>query len=231
MKLAGLNIPVTDPKALTTIGVLYDMVKSLSFGLPQSIRANQARPTAEVIDEAYAKVSERMDLLLNCYEPLIKRLTVNGEHARTLRAPQGSEGDGHPFMRPVIQRSVCRVLGLLCDHEPQIISYESALSVLMSLPTTIRSNPWTAVYNPSMNKMNTHKDGVNLLDRLLRVHIAPNSKAEISQTRKLYKEMRGESYGFSEELLARRLRADGLEFKGLDEKPIKSMADELDSNQ
>jgi DNA sulfur modification protein DndB len=228
MKLAGLNINITDGKALTTIGVLYDLVKSLSFGLPKEIRATSARPSADLIEEAYSVITTRIDQLLDCYDPLIKRLITNGEHARSLRAPQGAEGEGHPFMRPVIQRSICRVLGLLCDQQPQVVTYESALSVLKSLPATIKSNPWSAVFNTQKNSMITSKENVNLLDRLLRVHIAPNSKADIAQTRKLYKEIRAENYGFSEELMLKKVRGDGIEIKDLDEK-MESMADKLDS--
>lgn len=227
MKLAGLNIPVGEGKALTTIGVLYDLVKSLSFGLPQEIRATSARPSAERIEDAYSIISDRLDKLFLCYPDVTTRLIERGEHAKNLRAPKGAEGEGHPFMRPVIQRSICRVLGLLCDQQPSIVSYDSALSVLKALPTSIKSNPWSAVFNTQKNSMLTSKENITLLDKLIRIHIAPNSKTDIQQVRKLYKEIKGEQYGFTEEILGKRLRSDGGERKAIDEN-FESMADKLE---
>jgi len=202
-------------------------VKSLSFGLPQEIRATSARPSAERIEDAYSIISTRLDRLFECYPDVITRLIDNGEHARNLRAPKGAEGEGHPLMRPVIQRSVCRVLGLLCDQQPSIVTYESALSVLKTLPITIKSNPWSAVFNVQKNSMLTGKDNITLLDKLIRIHIAPNSKTDIQQVRKLYKEIKGEQYGFTEDILSKRLRIDGADRKALDEN-FESMADKLE---
>jgi DNA sulfur modification protein DndB len=204
MKLAGLNIPITDPKAFTTIGVLYELVRSMSFDLSPEIRAKSARPSTDDLDDAYAKIANRFDQLLDVYQPLITSLLAGGS-ARDLRAPKAALGSGHPLMRPVIQRSVCRVINQLRDQK--ILGYDEILKALKKLPTEISSYPWSVVFNSSGGKMISSKENANLLDRLIYCHIAPPSKEEIKRVRKLYKELKAENYPVDEDTMAKLIKA------------------------
>jgi DNA sulfur modification protein DndB len=198
MKLAGTNIPVTDPKAFTTIGVLYDMVKYLSYDLPVSIRAQAARPTDEELEQAYVKISARFDKFFSTYSTISNAL-ASGPVARDLRAPKEAPGLGHPLMRPVIQKSVTRVIEQICDQH--VMGLEDILKVLGGLPDHIQSAPWNAVFNATTGKMISNADNTSLLDKLLYIHIAPPSKEEVKRVRKLYKDLKTENYPVSEEML------------------------------
>jgi len=203
MKLAGTNIPVTDPKAFTTIGVLYDVVKYLSFGLPTSIRAQAARPTDEELENAYVVLSKRFDQLFNTFKGIRDSLLA-GPVARDLRAPKEAPGLGHPLMRPVIQKTIARVIEQICDQS--VMGYEEILAHLKELPNKIQDAPWNAVFNQAAGKMISNSDHTDLLAKLLYIHIAPPSKEEIKRVRKLYKELKAESYPFSEEELSYKIK-------------------------
>lgn len=225
MKLAGLNIPLSESKALTTIGVLYDMVKSLSFGLPKSVRETSARPNAEDLETSYIELNQRFNSLLDAYSPLIKRLIEQGEHARSVRAPKGVEGDGHHFMRPVIQRSICKTIGRLCDQK--IITFDEAIKILRTLPEEIKHPPWSAVFNIELKKMISAKDNANLLELLLYMHIAPPSKRAIIDARKTYKSLKNQNYPVDEATMFERIRAHEIQTEIEQE----SMSDRLDTSK
>ncbi len=204
MKLAGLNIPLTDVKAFTTIGVLYELVRSMCFELAPSIRNKSARPSTEELDSAYQTLVLRFESLLDCYKPLTDAL-LSGESARELRAPKDALGKGHPLMRPVIQRSVCRVIGQLRDQK--VLEYDAILTSLKKLPTKISEYPWSSVFNNISGKMISSKENSVLLDRLIYCHIAPPSKEEIKRVRKLYKELKSENYPVDEETMFKAIKS------------------------
>lgn len=204
MKLAGTNIPVTDPKAFTTIGVLYDMVKYLTFGLPTSIRAQAARPTDDELEHAYIVVKERIDAIMDVYKAIPNKLLLSPV-ARELRAPKDKPGLGHPLMRPVIQKSVTRVIEQICDQ--QVLNFSEILIVLSNMSVKIQDAPWNAVFNSSTGKMISNADNTNLLDKLLYIHIAPPSREEIKRVRKLYKDLKSENYPHTEDELSKKIRS------------------------
>ena len=72
---------------------------------------------------------------------------------------------------------------------------------LKKLDWTIGSAPWLSVFNPSNGKMISAKDNSVLLDEMLHVHLAPSSIQAIKRARKNFKDIRGENYSVSEELL------------------------------
>lgn len=203
MKLAGTNIPVTDPRAFTTIGVLYDMVKHLSFGLPVSIRAQSQRPSDEELESAYTIISERFDKFFSRFGTIVDSLK-GGQVARDLRAPKEAPGLGHPIMRPVIQKAVTRVVDQICDQGA--MTFDELLAGLGELSDKIKDSPWNVVFNNATGKMISNTENTGALEKLIYVHLAPPSKEEIKRVRKLYKDLKGENYSFSEETLAKRLR-------------------------
>jgi DNA sulfur modification protein DndB len=223
VKLAGLNIPIGEPKAFTTIGVLYDMVRSLSFGLPKSVREQGARPSAEDLDDAYSELEKRFCLLFGAYSSLVDRLIKQGEHARSVRVPRGVEGDGHHFMRPVIQRSICKTIGRLCDQ--RVLMFDEAIRILGTLPVEIKHPPWSAVFNVASKKMISAKENANLLELLLYMHIAPPSKRAIQDARKEYKNLKNEPYPIDDATMFRQIRAHEV----VTEEGAASMSDALDS--
>ena len=76
---------------------------------------------------------------------------------------------------------------------------------LRSMDWEIGQPPWTAVFNIESGKMQTGREFTEVLQALLRVHLAPASKEEIKRARKQYRELRMNQYPVSESKLAERL--------------------------
>jgi len=199
VRLAGGSVNKTDSRALTTLTVLYDMLRPLSFGLPSALQNKAIRPSDEVLEGAYVVLSSRIDdLLVNCGD--IRSKLEASASARDIRAPKNNEGNGHPFMRPVVQKAAARVTSQIMEQGtltwPEIMQRLSLLTWRMS------AAPWTAVFSIEAGKMLTGKDNTLLLDALLHAHLAPETLQEIRRARKAYKDVRGQNYSISEEELA-----------------------------
>jgi DNA sulfur modification protein DndB len=202
LKLAGNNISKTDPRALTTLPVLYDVLQYLGWDLPGMVREMKARPSTEILEESYGILCKRLDdLLANSGNIRDRLLAAAG--AREVRAPKGREGEGHPFMRPVIQKAVARVVGEITQQG--LLPWEEVMSRLAQLDWRLGSTPWLAVFNPQAAKMISGKENANLLGDLLHIHLAPKSAQAIKRARKTYKDLQGQQYPITEEDLAKRL--------------------------
>jgi DNA sulfur modification protein DndB len=206
LTLAGNSISKTDPKAFTTITVLHDVLKELTFGLPKAINDPDVRPTDEDLETGYKVVSERLTQLIKSCGNIRKKLE-EASSARDVRAPKDHEPEGHAFMRPVVQKSVARLIRQLVEQNA--LSWEESLERLSKLDWQIGSAPWIAVYSEasdeSKGKMIAGKENTELLTDLLRSHIAPQSKQAVRKARKEFKEIRGTAYPFTEEQLFARL--------------------------
>jgi DNA sulfur modification protein DndB len=196
--LAASSVPVGDKAAWTTITVLYDMLKEFSFGLPPDMNDLHSRPSDEVLANAYDTLASRLDELLDKCGDLRSKLQTTA-NAKDVRAPKNKEAEGHPLMRPVIQRAVARVLNAIIDQE--LLTWDDALDRLSKLPWRIGDPPWIAVFNPDNGKMITAKENTEVLEELLRVHLAPRNKAEITRARKTFKEVRQKQYPVSHDEL------------------------------
>jgi DNA sulfur modification protein DndB len=207
ISLASGNVPKTDQRAFTTLGTLHEMVRELAFGLDPVLHNPHIRPPVETVDEGFLKLTERFDQLLSSCGDLRKKLE-EAPDARMVRGPKGDEGSGHPFMRPLIQRSVSRVIKQLFDQTR--CTFKSALDALRQLPWRIADAPWqaVAVVEDGTVRMRTQRDHVELLDALLRIHIAPHTRAEIKRARQDFQRLAGTTYPHSEDALAARLPAD-----------------------
>lgn len=189
--LATNQVPKTDKAALTTITVLYDMLREFSFGLDPAMSDLATRPSDEVLDDSYNILAERLDELFAAADGIETRLT-SATNAADIRAPKGQEGLGHPLMRPVAQRAVARALRSIVDDRR--LTWPESLDRLRRLDWQLRAAPWTAVFNTDSGKMITAKENVDLLEELLVAHLAPTTKAEISRARKNYRDIRGKTY-------------------------------------
>ena len=204
LKLAGNNINKTDPKAFTTLPVLYDILQYLGWDLPGVVREMKARPSTEILEDSYGTLCQRLDdLLTNCGEIRERLLAAAG--AREVRAPKGMEGEGHPFMRPVIQKAVARVAGEIVQQG--LLSWDEVVSRLSQLDWRLAAPPWIVVFSVDGGKMIPGKENANLLGDLLHVHLAPRNIQAIKRARKTFKDLRGQQYPISEEDLAKRLPA------------------------
>jgi DNA sulfur modification protein DndB len=202
LKLAGGNVAQTDKKAFTTIINLYEVVRYMCFDLHHSMRSQSARPSDEVLEQSYTTIVQRLDDLISKAGDIRSKFE-DGIPPRDLRSPKGREGDGHPFMRPVIQKSVARVLRQITEQK--LLSWPTILDRLSALPWKISEGPWLAVFNPANNKIISTKENVKLLDDLLYVHIAASSKQSIVKVRKQFKDIRGQAYPLSEAQLQENL--------------------------
>lgn len=202
LKLAKGNIPKADARALSTLTVLYDVLRYLGWDLPKSMKVKTSRPPDDVLDDSYKVLSGRIDnLLKHCGD--IKAKLEAAASARDVRAPKNAEGNGHPFMRPVVQKAVARVAFEMMQQG--VLGWEEIMKRLEGLDWKLASCPWTAVFSPDGGKMLTGKNNTELLCELLHVHIAPASQQAIKRARKNFKDVRGSQYPVSEEDLAKRL--------------------------
>jgi DNA sulfur modification protein DndB len=198
IRLATGSVPATDKKALTTLSNLCDMVRYLCYDQDPTLRRRDARPSDEVLEASYAIVTQRLDDVLSAADSLQAKLAP-GINARDLRSPKGREGEGHAFMRPVVQKSVVRTA---CNIAAQgALSWQEVMRRLGSLPWAVGEAPWLAVFNAQTRTMVTAKENVHLLDDLLYVHLAAPSKQAVVRARKSFKDLRGMQYPLSAEQL------------------------------
>jgi DNA sulfur modification protein DndB len=199
LKLAGNSINKGDPKALTTLPVLYDVLRYLGWDLPGGVRKAKARPSAEVLEQSFSVLAHRLDDLLAHCGDVGQRLS-NAANARELRGLKDREGEGHPFMRPVIQKAIARVVGEIVQQKQ--LSWDDVMERLSCLDWRMSAAPWISVFSPSGGKMIPGKENVDVLCQMLHVHLAPASMQAIKRARKAYKDIRNENYPISEDLLA-----------------------------
>jgi DNA sulfur modification protein DndB len=204
IRLATGSVPKSDPKALTTFTVLYDLLQYLSFDQPGAIRNKTQRPSDEQLDACFSALSQRLDDLLEYCGDTRTRLE-DAASARELRAPRNNESNGHPFMRPVVQKAVARAVSEIRQEE--LLEWDEIMKRLSLLDWKMGAAPWTAVFSSDSGKMLVGKDNTELLVRLLRVHLAPESKSDIQRARKSFKDIRNVAYPVTEEELAKNLVA------------------------
>ncbi|MFC0098373.1 DNA sulfur modification protein DndB [Micromonospora marina] len=203
VKLANRNVNVSQ-SAWTTIGILYDLLKEMGFDLDGSIQKLSKRATDEVLDESYEILVERLNQLFIACGDLRARYEKTGS-PRELRAPKDHDGNGHPFMRPVVQLAVARALRHVVSQG--LLDWDSAINRLSSLDWRLVATPFATVWQSGeagrRGRMITGKEHVNLLQELLTAHIAPANKAQIERALKSYKVLRGIRYPISVEELAK----------------------------
>ena len=202
IKLASGSVPKSDPRALTTFTVLYDLLQYLSYDQPADIRRKTVRPTDDQLDECFTELSLRLDALFE-YCGKVREKLEQAASAKEIRAPRNNEANGHPFMRPVVQKAIARALSEIMQEE--LLEWPELMSRLEGLDWKMGVAPWTAVFSVDSGKMLTGKDNTELLLRLIRVHLAPESKSDIQRARKSYKDIRNIVYPISEEDLAKNL--------------------------
>ncbi|WP_184196316.1 DNA sulfur modification protein DndB [Armatimonas rosea] len=206
VKLAPGSVPQSDPKALTTFTVLYDLLKSLAYDQPKEIQDRAHRPDDDLLEAAYSVFVQRLDDLFKHCGDIQTKLEA-ATNAKDIRAPRNQEANGHPFMRPVVQKAVARAVSEIVTEE--LLTWPEVMTRLEALEWSMGAAPWIAVFSPDSGKMLTGKDNTELLVRLLRVHLAPESKSDIQRARKSYKDIRGGMYPISEEDLTKNLVTGG----------------------
>jgi DNA sulfur modification protein DndB len=195
VKLAAANVPKTDANAWTTITVLYDMLHNLGFDLDPGMNDLAKRPSGEAIEKSTKVLAKRVDQLLEHCGELRERLE-GAASAREVRAPKEAEAEGHPFMRPVVQRALTRVLRQIVDQKER--TWAELLPQLAELDWRIGQAPWTAIYNTEAEKISSSKENAELLAELLYVHLAPQTSQQIKRARRGYRELIGKQYPVSE---------------------------------
>jgi DNA sulfur modification protein DndB len=218
LKLATGNVSKTDSTALFTMGGLYEIVKSLvsGFGLAAAGKDQSMRPTDEILESTYDGVSVNIDKLLAACGN-IAELLEKSSSARELRAPKHDEGQGHPFMRAMIQRVIANVVAHCIQGK--LMEWDELQTALSQMDWTLAAAPWNVVarQDGSKVKMLTNRDYPNLLQKLLLVHLCPTSKAQVQQVRSEYKKLCGQSYQISEAILLQNLRQPPSVIKEIDE--------------
>lgn len=195
MSLVGNSIPRTDKRAWTSIRVLYDCLTILCSDLHPSMRNPSARPDNDVLDTSYDILVKRVDGLLEKCGSVRSKLE-EATSARDLRAPTDPDKIGHPFMRPVIQKAVCRVVADVVASGR--LSWDEALEKLAGLSWQIDKAPWTSVYAVDSKNMFSAKEFSELLDKALLAHISPPSKSFVKDFRRQYNDLRNERYPITE---------------------------------
>lgn len=202
LKLAGKSIPKTEPKAWTTLHLLYEISKRLGFDLGGGFSDPAKRPDDKELEDGYSVISSRLDDLLKACGNVLG-LMKGSQSMREVRAPVGDEGRGHALMRPVIQEVVCDVLRSICLSGK--LTWKDAMNRLSNLSWKIEDAPWLSVYNPDGSKMITAKENKELLKALLLCHLAPASKQAIAKARREFHTVRQARYPISAEQLEENL--------------------------
>lgn len=200
IRLASKSVPKTDKTALTTITVLYEMLRNLSHGLDPKMQNIDRRPSDEVLEVSYDKLRDRIEGLFKACDQISDRIGSCAD-ARILRAPKDHEEEGHPFMRPVVQLCLTEVLGEILEQHGEDI-WDTILGRLSALEWSMGKAPWNTVYDTSDMKMLTGKEFQDVLKALLFTHLAPSSKQQIKRARSAYKGIKGRAYPISEEHLS-----------------------------
>ncbi len=202
MTLASGQVPKSHKSAVTTIGVLYEMVKEMHCFIRDidDFRVDR-RPSAESLDEAYDKVTHSLDQIMTACGD-ISEVANKSDNLRDIRAPKEDEGRGHAMLRPIVQRAVCRAVRI--GIEQNRATHKTILARLSKLNWTLGEAPWTAVALCEAGKvhMQTGRDNVELLDQLLVAHLYPSSKEEIRRALSSYKSLRATPYPHSVEDLS-----------------------------
>jgi DNA sulfur modification protein DndB len=206
LKLAGGNGNKTEAKAWTTLTVLYDMIKYLGADLPATMANRTVRPSGDVLEDSYKALSGRLDDLLKYCGDLRNRLE-GCRSARELRAPKDAEGEGHPFMRPIVQKTVARVAAEIAKQGN--VTWGDLMGRFAELDWRLASPPWEAVFSVDSGRMLAGRDHSNLLGDLLHAHLAPVSLQSIRRARKSFRDLRNKQYPVPEEELAQRLPKSG----------------------
>ena len=120
---------------------------------------------------------------------------------------KNAEGEGHPFMRPVVQKAVAQVAMEIVQQKRA--TWDEVMHRLSELKWEMATPPWEAVFSPESGKMLVGKDNTSNLAELLHAHLAPASLQAIRRARKGFKDNRGKQYPISEEELSQRLPSEG----------------------
>jgi DNA sulfur modification protein DndB len=225
LRLAGNSLPKSDPKALTTLPVLYDLIQYLGWDFASAVRQRKVRPSVSELDKCYEKLADRMDQLLSACGNVSGALQ-RGAAARDLRSPKGKEGEGHPMMRPVVQKAVARVAKEICEQGH--LQWNEVLKRLSKLDWRLAAAPWCAVYNGEAAKMMVGKENTELLAKLLHAHLAPASMQSIKGARREFKVIRGVNYPVTEEKLAKGLAGVAQGQRGVTPSAVAELSDRVE---
>lgn len=194
----------SDKKAVTSIKQLYEIVKDLSFNTPLEGVSLTRRPTDDELEDSYVIISERiLDLFEACGNIVSK--VRRYDDLRELRKNKSLPGSEEAFLKGIIQRCVSESVKIIIDQK--ILTWEEILNKLKVLSWSLGSGPWSSVciISDGKLKMQTSREFSNLLNELLLVHLAPNSKQQIKRARKLYFDIKNQNYTFSQEELEKNL--------------------------
>nr|WTB06028.1 DGQHR domain-containing protein [Streptomyces antimycoticus] len=209
LKLATRQVGVTGT-AWTTIGVLYDVLMDLGFGLHDSMNKTSQRAADDVLDESYEILAGRIDELLEACGKMRERYEAHAA-PKDLRAPKGRDGDGHSFMRPAVQVQVARAVRHIIEQ--RLLDWPQLLERLSELEWRMSAAPFSAVWQATPDgasrkgKMIPAKDNNQALYELLLVHLAPNSRAQIDRALRAYRTVKNDRYPVTADELAKRLPA------------------------
>lgn len=172
LKLASGNVSQAEKRAFTTIANLYDMVRSLSFGLDPAMQKRDARPSDDVLESAYVTIGQRLDDLLKATGNIRESLLA-GTSAKDLRFPKNDEAGGHAFMRPVIQKAVARAAAQIAEQD--VLPWNAVMEPLLHLnpsPAVTwtarrKSKPAAALLRTTLNQREPLPQGVSLAHLVL----------------------------------------------------------------
>ncbi|WP_210397393.1 DNA sulfur modification protein DndB [Motiliproteus sediminis] len=199
LSIAG-NVKDSDRHALTSISQLYEIVKALSFHTQIDGHAVSKRPTDDDLELSYKVIDERVTQLFSSCGNLDK-IAIQFDDLRSFRKSKDKPGSEHAFLKGVVQRCVVESVRYVIDQ--QLLTWEELLEKLSGFDWSLSSAPWSSVciLIDGKLKMQTGRDFSNLLVEMLKSHLAPISKQQVKRARRLYQDVKGESYSVSQEVL------------------------------
>ena len=191
VKLAQASIPQGDKRAVTTISMLCEMIRSMCYDLDASMRSDPpVRPNDEVLEDSFGEISARLDDIFGKASSLIARYKA-ASSAVEVRSPKGAVEQGHPLMRPVVQKVVAEAVA---HAATQGEDWSKIIDRLSKLSWKLNAAPWVTIFNDKTRRMKTAPEDKDLLRRFLDIHLAPSTKQAAKDARKLYKDHTGADY-------------------------------------
>lgn len=202
------SVSNSDKRAIISLKQLYEIVKSLRVQSPIEDYDPAIRPSDDILEESYTIISARVEKLFKVCGDVYS--LIDKPDIRIYRKNKLNPEKEHAFLKGIIQRTVAEVISGLVKEGS--LTWEECFIKLSQLNWEVGDQLWSCVVQlptstekengKNVSRMLTSRDFVDLLNGMLRVYLAPKSKAEIKRIRTSYYELRARNYSLSEEQLS-----------------------------
>lgn len=153
VKIKGPQIPSTNQYCITTIQMLYKLVRILAVGSGNKTRERglkRSSPSFDIVESMYTDHVAFWEGLRKHVEPM--GIALGSNPSERLAGRYRSKLGGHVLFRPVGQEAFAQALRTLLDRAYPL---DEGLSALAQIQLSLNEPPWRDVmWDPSQNTMN-----------------------------------------------------------------------------